>query len=243
MPRSDEGATGDSGTLVECRGVSKTYESRGRHIRVLDAVDLVLRKGETVVITGRSGTGKSTLLNLLGGLERPTSGSIIFKGIRLEDMSGARLARLRRQRIGTIFQSFNLLASWTAMENVDAALLHTGMPKAARREKAESLLVDLGLRDRLDSLPAELSGGEQQRVAIARAMANDPALILADEPTGDVDPETASTILDLLTARPEADGKTLVIATHGAVPAGLSARELRLESGKLVATATPLGTA
>lgn len=220
--------------LIECQDVAKSYGAGARRIQVLDSINLVIRRDEIVAITGRSGAGKSTLLHLLGGLDRPTFGSVVFEGASMESMSDGRLAALRRQRIGTVFQSFNLLASWTALENVEAALLHTGIPSAVRRKRAESLLVDLGLEDRLDNMPAELSGGEQQRVAIARALANDPALILADEPTGDVDPETASTILDILAARVEADGKTLVVATHGPVPSALSARELRLEKGKLV---------
>ncbi|MBI3946531.1 MAG: ATP-binding cassette domain-containing protein [Armatimonadetes bacterium] len=220
--------------LLQCRGLRKCFITRGREVCVLGSVDLAVRAGEVVVIRGRSGAGKSTLLGLLGGLERPTSGSVLLGSERLEALSASALASLRRRRIGIIFQSHNLLPSWTARENVEAALMHAGVPAGARRARAAGLLKALGLEDRLGYLPAELSVGQQQRVAIARALVNEPSVILADEPTGDVDPETAAEIVSLLTAPVHERGVALVVATHGAFPLDGADRVCHLEGGRLI---------
>lgn len=224
--------------LLACYQVAKSYTGRrGQDIPILRAIDLVVHPGEIVVITGRSGTGKSTLLSLLGGLDRPTSGSIQFAGQALQMLGNEALAELRRTQIGIIFQNFNLLPSWTAFENVEAALLHTGMPPAERARQVRALLEELGLGAQLDNLPAEMSMGQQQRVAIARTLINAPSLILADEPTGDVDPETAAQIIDYLTAPVKARGATLVITTHGHFPLEIADQVLLLKDGTLNAAA------
>jgi putative ABC transport system ATP-binding protein len=168
---------------------------------------------------------------LLGGLDRPTSGSINLDGEELQSLDNERLANLRRNKIGIIFQNFNLLPSWTAFENVEAALLHTSMGMAERAEKVTALLNQLGLMEQVDNLPAEMSMGQQQRVAIARTLAHTPSLILADEPTGDVDPETAQEIIDLLLIPVRQHGATLIITTHGNFPLNIADRVLTLNDG------------
>jgi putative ABC transport system ATP-binding protein len=220
--------------LLECRNLAKTFRVRGREIVVLSGVEFAVKPGEIITITGRSGEGKSVLLWLLSGLDRPDSGQVVFKGRSLAGFSNRELARLRRDEIGIIFQNFNLVASWTAVENVESAMRHNGMSPQERRRKAVAALAELGLGDRLDNLPAELSIGQQQRVAIARTLANDPKLILADEPTGDVDPETAREIIDLLLAPVKEKGATLVVATHGNFPLDEAHRVLVLKNGSLM---------
>jgi putative ABC transport system ATP-binding protein len=223
--------------LLACREVTRTFGRAGRagEVRVLGGVDLTVGAGEVVVISGRTGAGKSTLLAILAGIDRPTSGSVRVEGCALEDLSGAALARVRQRKIGIVFQSFNLLASWTAAENVEAALVGSGLARADRRAKAAALLADLGLGDRLDHLPAELSVGQQQCVAIARALANRPRLLIADEPTGDVDALTAGAIVGHLLEPVRAYGAALVVATHGSFPPQVPARRMRMEGGVLVA--------
>ena len=220
-------------TLLKCRNLHKDFTVRGKRIAVLKGVDLSVARGEVVAISGRSGAGKSVLLWLLSGLDRPTSGEVIFEGHSLGNLSNIELAQLRRDRVGIIFQNFNLIASWTALENVEAALHPNERAEEARQQKAISILSDLGLGDRMDNLPAELSIGEQQRVAVARTLANDPILILADEPTGDVDPETAQEIIEMLTAPVKERGATLIVATHGNFPLDAADRVLMLRDGEL----------
>jgi putative ABC transport system ATP-binding protein len=219
--------------LLECRDLEKTFQVREREIAVLNGVGFAVKPGEIITITGRSGEGKSVLLWLLSGLDRPDSGQVVFKGRSLAGLSNRELARLRRDEIGIIFQNFNLVASWTAVENVESAMRHNGMSRQERRQKATAALAEIGLGDRLDNLPAELSIGQQQRVAIARTLVNGPTLILADEPTGDVDPETAREILDLLLAPVREKGATLIVATHGNFPLGEAHRVLVLKDGRL----------
>jgi putative ABC transport system ATP-binding protein len=219
--------------VLECRDLKKYYSLQKKDIPVLQGIDLSVKKGEICIITGKSGAGKSTLLGLLAALDRPTSGSIHFEGGRIENWSNEKLTRLRREKMGIIFQNFNLLPSWTAFENVEAALLHTGPSKTVRAQKVKTLLTELGLGDRLDNLPSQLSVGQQQRVAIARALANEPTLILADEPTGDVDPETGQEIIQLLLALVKEKGVTLIISTHGTFPLECSQNIFILKDGKL----------
>jgi ABC-type lipoprotein export system ATPase subunit len=215
----DDGADGEP--LLECRGLHKHYRLRDRSIRVLEGVELSVRRGEVVVITGRTGAGKSTLLGLLGGLDRPSSGSILLEGRRVDDLGGSQWSAIRRRKVGFLFQ------------NVEAALLHADVPRAQRRARAEALLAALGLADRLEHLPAELSVGQQQLVAIARALANEPSLLLADEPTGDVDSDSAREIIAQLTAPVRARGAALVVATHGAFPLAEADRAFLLADGVL----------
>jgi len=200
-------------------------------------VNLSIGRGEVVLITGRSGAGKSTLLAILGGLGTPTTGHVRFEGRSLDELSGREVASLRRARIGFVFQNFNLLTSWSAFENVEAPLLRSRMPKLARRERVAALLNRVGLAEKQANLPSELSEGEQQRIALARALVNEPALVLADEPTGDLDPETATDVLGLLLAAPRERGTALLVVSHGLFPAEVADRAYRLEDGKLVSQA------
>jgi putative ABC transport system ATP-binding protein len=220
--------------VLECRGIRKSFRGRGRETVVLDGLDFSVGKGEIVIISGRTGAGKTTLLSLLGGLDRQDSGSVTFDGQPLEALSKHQLALLRREKIGIIFQNFNLLPSWTALENVEAPLMPTSLPSAERREKAEQMLKRLGLADRLDNLPSELSEGEQQRVAIARALVAEPTVILADEPVGDVDEETAKEILEMLVAQARTKDVALVMATHRTPPEGIADRICQLKDGRIV---------
>ncbi|MBI3910148.1 MAG: ABC transporter ATP-binding protein [Armatimonadetes bacterium] len=219
--------------LLECRDLRKTFVVKRQEICVLESITFSVNRGEIVVLTGKSGAGKSTLLGILAGLDRPTSGSAIFEGRPLESMTNEALAWLRRRDIGIVFQSFNLLPSWTAFENVEAALMHTGLSKSARRQKVVALLEALGLGARLDNLPAELSVGEQQRVAVARTLIHAPKLLLADEPTGDVDPETAQEIIARLVAPVKETGATLIVATHGIFPQEIADTVFQMKDGRL----------
>jgi putative ABC transport system ATP-binding protein len=218
-------------TVLKCSNLEKAFEVRGKDIAVLKGISFSVLAGEIVTITGRSGEGKSVLLWLLSGLDKPDAGEIKFKGQSLNNLSNRALAQLRRNKIGMIFQNFNLVESWTALENVESALRHCGLSIDKQREKAVKVLEELGLGNRLDNLPTELSIGQQQRVAIARTLINEPELILADEPTGDVDPETAEEIIDLLVAPVRERGATLIVATHGNFPLKEVNRILSLKNG------------
>ena len=220
--------------IIEARGLSKNFRIRRKGIPVLRCIDLSVIPGEVVVIRGRSGAGKSVLLWLLSGLDRPTSGDILFEGESIAGFSDSSLAELRQRKIGVIFQNFNLMASWTACENVAAALEHDGLKSNEAHRQAVAILSELGLSERLDNLPAELSVGQQQRVAVARTLANNPSLILADEPTGAVDPETAAEILDMLLRPVRQRGATLIVATHGHFPTRLADRTLILRDGVMI---------
>ncbi len=226
--------TGEGDIFLECKNLRKSFTVKRKEIRVLKGLNLSVNRGEIVAIVGKTGAGKSTFLRVLSGLEQQTSGSVIFEGHRMENLSNEELALLRRENIGIIFQNFNLLPSWTAYENVEAALLHIGMSKTTRREKVKTLLNNFGLGDRLDNLPSELSIGQQQRVAIARALANEPTLILADEPTGEIDTETAQDIIGHLITPVREKGVTLTIATHGIFPLDIADRVFYMKDGMLV---------
>jgi putative ABC transport system ATP-binding protein len=219
------------GVVLACRDLQKSFVSRGRRINVLNGVNLTVKAGEIVVIRGKSGAGKSTCLHILAGLDRPSAGSVTLDGISIESLSNSKLARMRREHIGIIFQHSNLLPSWTAIENVEAVLYHRCMARKIRRQRAMSLLCNLGLGNRSKHLPSELSAGEQQRVAIARALINNPRIIFADEPTGDVDPQTAGEIIELLTKSVRTRGACLVIVTHGTFPCGVADHWLTLTDG------------
>lgn len=220
--------------IIKCDNIIKNFKVKKREIPVLKGINLSVNKGEVIIITGKSGTGKSTFLNILGGLERQTSGSVIFNNQIMENMSNDELSALRRKNIGIIFQNFNLISTWTTIENVESAIMHTGLNKSARIQKATALLKEFGLGDRLDNLPAELSIGQQQRVAIARAFMNDPSLILADEPTGDVDLETAQVIIESLIMPVKQKSVTLIIATHGVFPLDIADRVFYIDNGLLI---------
>jgi putative ABC transport system ATP-binding protein len=216
--------------LLEARRVSRRFDTRW----VLQDVDLAVEAGERVALLGPSGCGKTTLLNLLGGLDRPDRGEVRFRGECLSAASPARLARLRREALGTVFQLFHLVPTLTARENVELPLQLLGWPgpKAARR--AASLLEAVDLGGRADAWPRELSGGEMQRVAVARALAAGPALLLADEPTGNLDSVAGERVLALLAELPERSGAALVLVTHSPAAAAICPRVVHLKDGRVV---------
>jgi ABC-type lipoprotein export system ATPase subunit len=219
---------------VELRSVSKRYTKRSVEVQALAIISLQVTRGERVAILGKSGCGKSTLLNLVGGLDRPTEGEISVTGRKLSGMSSNQLAEYRRHHVGIIFQSYNLVASRTALQNVELPAVFAGRGSAERRTAARQMLEAVGLENRLDHLPAELSGGEQQRVAIARALINRPELLLADEPTGNLDSKTAAEITDLLESAVAARGATLIVVTHDEQLAErLADRIMRMTDGRI----------
>jgi putative ABC transport system ATP-binding protein len=216
---------------VECRGLVKRLPSGSRTLTILDGIDLTIQAGDFVAILGPSGSGKSTLLGLLAGLDRPTEGSVLLDGQPIEHMGEDELALLRRRRVGFVFQSFQLLANLTALENVLLPLELTGTDGA--RERASEMLGRVGLADRLHHYPSQLSGGEQQRVALARAFAPRPDLLLADEPTGNLDSDTGKEALDLLAELRENEGVTLVLVTHDAQVAARARRRIHIRGGRV----------
>jgi len=219
--------------LVRTDRLSRRYVMGETVLSALDGVTLAFEAGETAAIIGRSGSGKSTLLQLLGGLDRPTSGEVYVRGKRLAESSEDELALYRRQDVGFIFQFFNLVPTLTALQNVELPLVLAGAPKGERRLRAAELLERTGLGGRRDHRPNQLSGGEQQRVAIARALVHDPPLLLADEPTGNLDSKTAGEILTLMGGLA---GKTILVVTHDRVLADSFARRtVELRDGKVVA--------
>jgi putative ABC transport system ATP-binding protein len=219
--------------LVRTDRLTRRYVMGENVLSALDGVTLTFEQGEVAVIVGRSGSGKSTLLQLLGGLDRPTSGEVYVRGKRLAETTEDELALYRRQDVGFIFQFFNLVPTLSALQNVELPLVLAGIPKAERRRRAAELLERVGLEPRREHRPGQLSGGEQQRVAIARALVHDPPLLLADEPTGNLDSKTASEILDLLKTLA---GKTILIVTHDrGLADGFARRLVELRDGKVVA--------
>jgi len=219
--------------LIMIDGISKSFEEAGKVRTVLHRVDASLARGEFVVLLGKSGSGKSTLLNLLGGIDSPSEGKITINGIELTGLSEHQRTLFRRKHIGFIFQFYNLLPTLTVGENVLLPLELNGMNSLTEQQRAFDLLEQVGLADRRDSYPDRLSGGEQQRVAIARALAHDPLLILADEPTGNLDTDTGRIVLDLLDRLTRQAGKNLVMATHSPEVIGYADRIFRIDDGLL----------
>lgn len=220
-------------SLIAARDLCKTYKSSSGAVQALAGVSFDIEPGEFVAVMGASGSGKSTLMNLLGLLDRPTSGGLTIEGEDVSNADADRQARIRSERIGFIFQSYNLLPRSTAIENVELPLVYSGVPKAARRARAEELLSKVGLGDRQNHWSSALSGGEQQRVAIARAMIGNPALILADEPTGALDTRTGEAVLEILQTLNDA-GTTLILVTHDEAVACYARRVMRLTDGHLL---------
>ncbi len=216
---------------LETRRLTKRLPSGDRLLTILDCVDLTVAPGEFVAVLGPSGSGKSTLLGLLAGLDRPTSGQVLLDGNPIQDLSEDRLALLRRRAIGFVFQSFELLDNLTARENVLVPLELLGVRGAVAR--ADRLLDAVGLDERGHHYPSQLSGGEQQRVALARAFAAEPAVLLADEPTGNLDSATGALVLDTLTRLRRDQGTTMVLVTHDPAVAGLADRRVHLEDGRI----------
>jgi len=219
--------------IVETRALTRVFREAGRDRRVLDGVDLAIGRGELVVLLGRSGSGKSTLLNLMGGLDRPTTGDVLLDSVALGPLDETARTLLRRRHVGFIFQAMNLVPTLDVLDNVLLPLELNGQVGADARRRALDLLAEVGLDDRTASYPDRLSGGEQQRVAIARALVHDPSLILADEPTGNLDLATARRVVELLDRMSRAAGKTLVMATHGREVIGIADRILTLEAGRM----------
>ncbi|MFI7062342.1 ABC transporter ATP-binding protein [Kribbella sp. NPDC050124] len=216
--------------VLEAHGLAKTYDTGDTKVLAVRGVDLTVERGEFVAIMGPSGCGKSTLLNLLAGLDRVTSGEVWLGGTRIDQLSETALARLRRDRIGFVFQFFNLMPTLSAIENVELPLLLIGRRRKEARETAAGLLSDLGLGDKYDAAPSQLSGGQQQRVALARALANTPDILLGDEPTGNLDSAAAREVLSLLRAARDR-GQTLLLVTHDARVAAAADRVITLRDG------------
>jgi putative ABC transport system ATP-binding protein len=223
-----------SAPFIELRRVSRVYREGDGERVVLRDVDALIGRGEIAVVLGRSGSGKSTLLNLLAGIDRPTSGQVLVDGADLGALGERDRTLLRRRRIGFVFQFFNLVPLLTVEENLLLPLELTGQADAKGRTRARVLLERVGLADRAAAFPDRLSGGEQQRLAVARALVHDPALILADEPTGNLDADTAQSVLDLLDGLVREYGKTVVMATHSREVVGLADRVFRIQQGRLV---------
>lgn len=222
-----------SNLLIEVKGVNKTYQKGGETLIVLDELNLEVPKGDYLALMGPSGSGKSTLLNLISGLDSPTSGSIIINGKHLEKMKSSALSDWRASNVGFIFQFYNLLPVLNAKKNIELPLLLTNLSSTQRNEHVSTALNVVGLADRGNHKPNELSGGQQQRVAIARALISDPDILVCDEPTGDLDRQTASEILDLIKVLNREHGKTIIMVTHDPAAAESAKRTLHLDKGKL----------
>jgi ABC-type lipoprotein export system ATPase subunit len=219
--------------LLSARGLTKTYVMGKRSLEVLRGVDVDIARGDFLALRGASGAGKSTLLHLIGGLDTPNSGEIIFNGQSFNDFSESKLTSFRNRSVGFVFQSYHLLPELTALENVCLTARIARIPADVAKTRATELLARVGLKDRLDHKPSELSGGEQQRVAIARALINEPVLLLADEPTGNLDSRTGGEIMELLQSLRTEKQTTLIIATHDAKVAALAPRVIELVDGRI----------
>jgi putative ABC transport system ATP-binding protein len=221
--------------LIQLRDIRKTYSLGEVEVNALSDVSLDIERGEYVALMGPSGSGKTTLMNTLGCLDHPTSGSYLLEGQEVVDMSSDDRARLRNQKIGFVFQSFNLLSRTSALENVELPLLYSTLIKGKeRRERVRKLLIKVGLESRMDHHPSQLSGGQQQRVAIARALANQPSILLADEPTGNLDSRTSREVMDLFRQLNQDDGITIILVTHDQEVAKNARRAVVIHDGQVI---------
>jgi putative ABC transport system ATP-binding protein len=220
--------------MIICKSISKSYTKGTNIVTPLENLDLEVGRGEFLALMGPSGSGKTTLLNLISGIDSPASGSLVIDGENIAAFSRKELTQWRARKVGYIFQLYHLIPVLTAFENVELPLLITSLSRAERKQKAEEALEIVGLKDRSHHTPSELSGGQEQRVAIARALVADPVLLVADEPTGDLDRESATMILELLQSLSRERGKTIVMVTHDARAAAAADRILHLEKGKLL---------
>jgi putative ABC transport system ATP-binding protein len=223
----------DSTPVLDARGLTRTYPTGDLPVHALRGVDLALAPGSFTAIMGPSGCGKSTLLHLLGGLDRPTAGEIHLSGNRVDQLSEAKWSVLRRREIGFVFQFFNLIGNLTAADNIELPALLVGTSHTEARRQSQALLDELGIGDKAGAIPARLSGGQQQRVALARALVNKPAILLADEPTGNLDSESTRDVLALL-QRLNADGQTILLVTHDARVASIASRVITMRDGTIV---------
>lgn len=224
--------------MLRMENVSKQYRHRGQTVAALNSTSATIEDGEFVAVVGPSGSGKSTLLLMLGGMLSPTTGHVFLDDQSVYALNADDRARLRKRKLGFVFQTFNLVPYLTALENVQVPLYLSGIEGDAQRDRAVALLARVGLGERLHHKPCELSVGQQQRVALARMLANEPAVILADEPTGNLDPETASEVIEFFHAI-NAEGKTIVMVTHDPRAAECATRTLRLTNGQIVGSASP----
>ena len=222
------------GTLIETRDLSKVYERGRQKVEVLHHINLDIAEGDFLALMGPSGSGKTTLLNLIGGLDTPTGGSISVAGQRIDQLGGGQLAKWRAAHVGFVFQFYNLMPMLSAQRNVELPLLLTKLSAAERRKRASVALTLVGLEDRASHKPSELSGGQQQRVAIARAIVSDPTLLVCDEPTGDLDRQSAEDVLGLLRVLNREHGKTIVMVTHDPKAAEYANHTWHLDKGTLV---------
>lgn len=218
--------------LISVTGLTKIYQMGENEVRALDGVTLKVRKGEFLAIVGQSGSGKSTLMNIIGCLDTPSSGEYFLEGRNVAGLSEKKLTQIRNRQIGFIFQSFNLISGQDALENVELPLLYRGIPRAKRRTLAQEALMQVGLGGRIHHRPAQMSGGQQQRVAIARAIAARPPIILADEPTGNLDSKSGAEVMEILHSI-HRSGRTVVLITHDNKIAGTADRIVRIQDGKV----------
>ncbi len=219
--------------VIQTKNLSKIYGSGNTAVRALDGIDLTVEQGDFIAIRGPSGCGKSTLLNIIGCLESPTSGEILIDGIDVSQLNDNELAKIRRDKIGFVFQSYNLIPTLNALENVKLPMIFAGGDDSKLSERAKMLLELVGMKERMEHKPSELSGGEQQRVAIARALSNDPALIIGDEPTGNLDSKTGNVVMNLLN-RLNKEGQTLIIVTHNPAVANMAHRVMQIKDGQFI---------
>jgi putative ABC transport system ATP-binding protein len=228
--------------IIDMRGIVKTfYIGSPNELQILHNINFHVREGEFISIVGQSGSGKSTLMNIIGALDKPTSGTYMLEDEDISDLSDNDLSDIRNQKIGFVFQTFNLIPRSNALRNVELPMLYNGMDASQRTKRARALLEMVGMGDRTRHLPNELSGGQKQRVAIARAMANDPAIILADEPTGALDTSTGRLVMDIFHTLNEQEGKTVVLITHNERLANETQRVLTLSDGRIVDERVPAG--
>ncbi|WP_020587548.1 ABC transporter ATP-binding protein [Desulfobacter curvatus] len=220
--------------MVEVKDVSKTYKQGNGLIHALDHISLCVEKGEFCALAGPSGSGKTTLLNIMGGLDNPNHGEIILDGETLTGLSQSKLAEMRLNKIGFVFQAYNIIPVLSARENVEYVMLMQGVPAKERRQRARAVLDDVGLSGMHDRRPAELSGGQQQRVAVARALVSNPAIILADEPTANLDSQTGQGLLEMMARMNEQRKVTFIFSTHDQMVMGFSRRIIRLKDGSVV---------
>jgi putative ABC transport system ATP-binding protein len=220
--------------IVKCSDVKKTYRQGEVDVQALRGVNLSIKKGDFLALAGPSGSGKTTMLNIIGGLDSADSGKVTVNGNALEEMNQSQLANLRLHHIGFVFQAFNLIPVLSAAENVEYVMLLQGVPQAERRQRARSILDDVGLGDKYNRRPAQLSGGQQQRVAVARAIVSNPSIVLADEPTANLDSKTGKGLLDMMKKMNEEKKVTFIFSTHDRMVMNYAARLLRIRDGQLV---------
>jgi putative ABC transport system ATP-binding protein len=224
----------DNHKVISCKNVWKIYnQNTPAEVQALRGVNLDIKKGEMVGIIGSSGSGKSTLLNIIGALDKPTKGKIFIDGEDIQNMNENQLADLRRKKIGFVFQFFNLIGSLTSLQNVELPMIFNGMPQSQRRKRAKELLTEMDLGDKISQRPTQLSGGQTQRVAVARALANDPPVILADEPTGNLDSKSGQNIIEIF-KKLNKDNRTIIIVTHDSHIAKEAGKIVRVSDGKVV---------